>query len=63
VATAGEMWGLRFRFAKPPSVVAAFKRSGRTLAATGRGRVRIVGRPGCRFGAKLPFRRELPRAC
>jgi S-formylglutathione hydrolase FrmB len=63
VATAGEMWGLRFRFAKPPSVVAAFKRSGRTLAATVRGRVRIVGRPGCRFGAKLPFRRELPRAC
>jgi S-formylglutathione hydrolase FrmB len=63
VATAGEMWGLSFRFAKPPSAVAKFKRSGRTLAATGRGRVRIDGRPGCRFSAKLPFERQLPRRC
>jgi S-formylglutathione hydrolase FrmB len=63
VATAGEMWGLRFRFAKPPSVVARFKRSGRTLAATGKGSVRIRGGPGCRLSAKLPFERRLPRAC
>jgi S-formylglutathione hydrolase FrmB len=63
VATAGEMWGLRFRFAKPPSVVAKFRRSTRTLAATGQGRVRIRGRRGCRFSAKLPFERPLPRAC
>jgi S-formylglutathione hydrolase FrmB len=63
IATAGEMWGLSFRFAKPPPVVAAFKRSGRTLAATGRGTVRIHGGRGCRFSAKLPFERRLPRAC
>jgi S-formylglutathione hydrolase FrmB len=63
VATTGEMWGLRFRFAKPPSVVVKFNRSGRTLAAAGRGRVRIGGRRGCRFSAKLPFERRLPRAC
>jgi S-formylglutathione hydrolase FrmB len=63
VATAGEMWGLRFRFAKPPSVVAKFTRSGRTLAATGRGRVQIRGRRGCRLSAELPFERRVPRAC
>jgi S-formylglutathione hydrolase FrmB len=63
VATAGEMWGLSFRFAKPRSVVAKFRRSGRTLAATGRGRVRIDGGRGCRFGAKLPFERRLSRTC
>ncbi len=57
------MWGLRFRFAKPPSVVARFERTGRTLSATGRGRVRINGGRGCRFSAKLPFTRPLPRAC
>jgi S-formylglutathione hydrolase FrmB len=63
VATAGEMWGLSFRFAKPPAVVAAFTRSGRTLTATGRGRVRIHGGRACRFSAKLPFERRLPPAC
>lgn len=63
VAAAGEMWGLRFRFAKPPAAVAEFKRSGRTLAATGRGTVQIRGGRGCRFTAKLPFERRLPRAC
>jgi S-formylglutathione hydrolase FrmB len=63
VATAGEMWGLSFRFAKAPSLVAKFKRSGDTLAATGRGRVEIHGGRGCRFNAKLPFERRLPRAC
>lgn len=63
VATTGEMWGLRFRFAKPPSAVARFERSGRTLAARGRGRVVIRGARGCRFDAQLPFKRKLPRAC
>jgi S-formylglutathione hydrolase FrmB len=63
VAPAGEMWGLRFRFAKPPKVVAKFKRSGRTLTATGTGRVEIRGGRGCRFSAKLPFDRRLPAAC
>jgi S-formylglutathione hydrolase FrmB len=63
VATSGEMWGLRFRFAKPPSAVASFKRSGRKLAATGRGTVQIRGEPGCRFAERLPFERRLRRAC
>jgi hypothetical protein len=63
VTTVGEMWGLSFRFAKPPSVVAKFKRSGRTLAATGRGRVRINSGRACRFSARLPFERRLPRGC
>jgi S-formylglutathione hydrolase FrmB len=63
VATAGEMWGLRFRFARPPSAVAKFKRSGRTLAATGRGRVEIRGGRGCRFSATLPFKRLIAPSC
>jgi hypothetical protein len=57
------MWGLSFRFAKAPVVVARFKRSGRTLAATGRGRIRIHRGRACRFSAKLPFERRLPPAC
>jgi hypothetical protein len=63
VATSGEMWWLRFRFAAPPSEVAEFKRSGRTLSATGSGEVRIRGRKGCRFSKMLPFERRLPRSC
>ena len=63
VATEGEMWGLRFRFAAPPSTVARFERSGRKLAATGSGTVEIRGRRGCRFSAELPFERRLPPAC
>ena len=63
VATAGEMWGLRFRFAAPPLEVAEFKRLGRTLSATGTGEVRIRGRRGCRFTSALPFDWRLPRSC
>ena len=63
VATSGEMWGLGFRFAAPPSAVATFRRSGRTLKAKGRGRVAISGPGGCRLRARLPFERRLPRVC
>lgn len=63
VATEGEMWGLRYRFAAPPATVARFERAGRTLVAEGGGRVEISGRRGCRFTAELPFTRKLPRAC
>jgi S-formylglutathione hydrolase FrmB len=63
VATDGEMWGLRFRFAAPPTAVARFERKGNALSATGGGSVEISGRRGCRFSAELPFERRLPRAC
>ncbi|HEU0025280.1 MAG TPA: hypothetical protein VFQ12_11640, partial [Thermoleophilaceae bacterium] len=63
IATAGEMWGLRFRFAEPPATVAEFERSGRGLTATGRGSVRIRGGHGCRLRGELPFKRRLPHAC
>ncbi len=36
VATSGEMWGLRFRFAAPPSTVATFRRSGRHADGEGK---------------------------
>ena len=63
IATAGEMWGVHFRFAVPPSTVAEFKRSGRTLSGTGSGSVQIRGRRGCHFSVELPFKHRLPRAC
>jgi hypothetical protein len=57
------MWGLRFRFAAPPSTVARFERSASKLTATGSGTIEIRGRRGCRFSAELPFGRRLPSAC
>lgn len=63
VASEGEMWGLRFRFAEPPTTVARFERSGDTLTATGNGSIEIDGGSGCRFEEELPFERELPVAC
>jgi pimeloyl-ACP methyl ester carboxylesterase len=63
VATSGEMWGLRFSFSAPPSTVAEFERSGRTLSAAGTGEVRIRGRRGCALRTALPFERRLPRGC
>jgi hypothetical protein len=63
VATTGDAWGLRFRFTEPPPAVAQIERSGRTLTATGSGRVQIRGRRGCRLSADLPFERRLPPAC
>ena len=63
VATEGEMWGLRFRFAAPPTAVARFERAGNKLTATGSGTVEISGRRGCRFGVELPFERRLPPSC
>jgi S-formylglutathione hydrolase FrmB len=63
VATDGEMWGLRFHFAAPPTAVARFQRSGSTLTAEGSGLVEIRGRRGCHFTAELPFTMRLPRAC
>src|SRR3546814_15247745 len=44
IATHGEMWGLRFVFAEPPSAVVDFSRTGTLL--TGRGQE--IGRASCR---------------
>lgn len=63
IATSGEMWGLRYRFAEPPADVVGFERAGRTLTAAGTGKVRIGGPRGCRLTADLPFELSLPRAC
>jgi S-formylglutathione hydrolase FrmB len=65
VSRRSEAWGLSFRFARPPSAVAVFRRSGGRLFGSGGGgsgqvTVRVAG--GCRFVAKLPFSRPLCRA-
>ncbi len=62
IATAGEMWGLDFRFDSPPAVVARFERSGTTLSAEGSGAV-LISRGPCDLRAELPFELELPPAC
>jgi S-formylglutathione hydrolase FrmB len=62
-ATSGEMWGLRFRFARPPVAVAEFTRAGRTLTASGEGEVVISGPRGCRLMLELPAETRLPSAC
>ena len=60
----GQMWNLRFRFAKPLTKVADFHRMGGRLRAKGSGRVTISNGRGCRMTAKLPFRRAFPpRRC
>lgn len=53
IATSGEMWGLRLRFAAPPSAVVRFERAGAMLTAAGSGDVVIT----------VPFHRPLPAAC
>ncbi len=60
VETVGTMWGLHFRFTKPPDVLETFKREGRTLSAEGSGRVAIRTGDGRHLVAKLPFARSLP---
>ena len=63
IATAGEVWGLSFRFSAPPSQVDELARSGTVLTGTGSGTVSITGPPGCTVRATLPFRRTLPTSC
>ncbi len=63
IATAGEMWGLRFRYDAPPSAVVDFERFGPTLRGTGSGVVVLDGPAGCQLRLRLPFQRQLPAAC
>jgi len=63
IAQTGEMWGLRFHFARPPGQVAEFARRGRVLSGTGTGTVRIRGPKRCNFTTSLPFGRRVARAC
>lgn len=63
IATSGNMWGLGFRFRKPPQAVVNFERRGKTLLAKGKGRVLVRIGERCRLSLKLPFRRKLPPRC
>jgi S-formylglutathione hydrolase FrmB len=63
VAQSGAAWGLRYRFAEPPTEVATFRREGHTLSATGHGTVHLTGFWGCDLTLDLPFREELPLTC
>lgn len=63
VAQSGEMWGLRFRFAAPPTTLIEFSRSGERLKASGAGAVTVTTPEGCRLTAALPFDLRLPSGC
>ena len=64
VAQSGDAWGLRYRFAAPPTQVVTLERRGRRLSGSGTGAVRIQNGAACGFTAKLPFERALPpRIC
>ena len=55
VASVGQAWGIRFRFADPPDELIRFEREGASLRGAGAGRVRLRTRAGCRYELKLPF--------
>ncbi len=61
VSRTGNMWGLRFRFSRPPATVERFERDGRWLRGQGSGQVRIRTRSGRSFTETLPFARRLTR--
>jgi S-formylglutathione hydrolase FrmB len=61
VARHSQAWGYSFAFAAPPGVVETFERAGGRLRGEGSGRVTVRGPGGCRFVAKLPFKRAVCR--
>jgi S-formylglutathione hydrolase FrmB len=63
VAAKGDAWGIRFEFQRQaPGTLITFRRSGRTLSATGSGVAVLKARCGRIFKVTLPFTRTL-RAC
>jgi hypothetical protein len=63
VAAAGEAWGLRFRFASPPTEVVELQRTGASLRVTGHGRLELRGAGGCAMDLRLPFQGRLSATC
>ena len=63
IATTGEAWGLRFRFAQPPSNVVVLRRAGDALRVSGHGRLELRGPEGCHVELDLPYDGRLPAAC
>ena len=60
VSTVGDMWGLHFRFHRPPETFETFRRHRGKLIADGSGTVTIRARSGRTFTATLPSKRRLP---
>ncbi len=62
VATTGEVWGLPYSFAEPPTDVVSISRTGHTLRAEGTGAL-TLGDGDCRISGRLPFSATLPTGC
>ncbi len=60
VSRSGDMWGVRFRFARAPGTVETFVREGKRLSATGRGKVVLRSAGGHRLTLRLPFDQSMP---
>jgi hypothetical protein len=55
VATSGQLWDIGYRFAKPPSAVVQFRRSGSSLSVSGAGSaVTITTGGGCAIHTRTP---------
>jgi hypothetical protein len=57
------MWDVDYSFDAEPAVLETFQRDGRTLSATGNGRVHLTTVDGCSLAATLPFTLRLPTDC
>jgi hypothetical protein len=61
VATHGQLWDVGYRFAKPPTSVVQFKRSGRWLSVSNAGSaVTLTWAGGCRSRTSTPARIKIP---
>lgn len=61
VATEGRLWGIRYRFARAPSKIVRFARSGRSLTITAAGSpVTITTSGGCAIHAATPATLHIP---
>jgi S-formylglutathione hydrolase FrmB len=64
VATSGQIWGIGFRFAKPPNAVVQFRQTGRSLAVSSAGSaVTITTSAGCVLHLPTPVVVQLPSHC
>ena len=59
VSPSGEMWGLRFSFSQPPTVLETFRREGNHLSGRGKGALSIRTSAGCEFALTLPFELDM----
>ncbi len=61
VATHGRLWGIRYRFRRPPDAVVRFHRSGRSLSVGAAGSAVTLTKRGCTLHVTTPATVRLPK--